>query len=121
MYKFTLLGGDHVDEKGHVYHRGDTITTYIDLNASFGDKFMLLEDDIKNKEVKTDPVKETSVRSMKLGKDVTKDYPLASDNSFLVLRKGSYFHVVDSDDQDTALNKKGLRKDAVLPFIEDLV
>lgn len=120
MFKFKLLGGNHIDEKGRQYVRGDIITTNHDLAASFGAKFLTLEKETE-KEVASEPVVEESEQVMKHGEDVTDKFPKASDNGFIVFQKGAYFHVVDADAPEKRLNKKGLSKTAATAFIKKLI
>jgi hypothetical protein len=49
--------------------------------------------------------------SSKLGEDVSEAYPEARKAGIVVLRAGSWYHVADAKDPETALNETGLRKD----------
>lgn len=55
-----------------------------------------------------------------LGKDVTRNYPIAVEQDFKVFYvkfKGRW--ITEADDPFKALNEKPLKKDKVIPFIED--
>lgn len=58
--------------------------------------------------------------SSSLGANVTAGFPDAIAAGCLVFKKGSWYYIASADDKETAINDKGLRKDAVGAFIDEL-
>ena len=141
--KFRLLpkAGTHSEtgDKGQlrIYKAGDIVESAQDLVMMFPNKFQLVEDE----EVQTpsfNPSKEQKAAvaeaakkggvevsapeeeedSNPLGRNVTKRFPLAKEQDFLVFSEGGAFHVTEADDPKDPLNDKPLKRKDVEGFIE---
>ena len=55
------------------------------------------------------------------GQDVTRRFPLALEEDFLVFRREKRYHVYDKDQPDTVLNESPLRRTGVEPFISKIL
>ncbi len=128
--RFKLLGGTHV-EKGVVYHKGDFISSDIDLAGALGKarfervgKFTDDESDElakqpvipsrkKKKTLKEGKAKEEDTR----GLDVTEDFAVAKAAGLTVFEKERWFTVFDEN--DVVVSSKKLRKNSVPSFLEE--
>ena len=108
---------------------GKVIESDIDLVEKFPDKFELVEipgvEKKKETPVEPEPVIEeeledndNDVKQEPLGKDRTKNYPVAIEEDLKVFyAKGKGYFVTEGDDEFTALNKEKLKKSKVEAFI----
>ena len=121
-----------------VYKAGDVIESDNDLAKMFPNKFIRMGDLVVNPApVKTDvqraaeegfkdvmpPPEEPLEEPLEedgnpLGRDVTKRFPLAEEEDFLVFARGGAFSVVEADDPTTLLHEKPLKRKDVVDFIE---
>jgi len=81
-----------------------------------------LEDNGDEEEEEEKKAPAVVAKASKLGKDVSAEYKLATDNDLLVLQKGLQFFVAEADSPDVKKNASKLTsKKAVEKFITDLV
>jgi hypothetical protein len=80
----------------------------------------VVKEAVKEVVKKKEPVKvEEKIKPEPLGKDVTKNFPHADEEDFKVFYvNGQGYFVTESDQVDTALNKKKLKKAEVEAFID---
>lgn len=115
---FRLLAGRHTENK-KVYAKDDIIDTKHDLVAMFGDnKFERLTEAGVSATPQLSATKKKKKSKSKLA-DVTKDFPDAEVNDFLVFKKGRKFFVAEKDNPDEFLNEEGLSAADVDGFVDD--
>ena len=146
MAKYQLIGGQH-EQFGKTYKKGDVIDTPIDLCKLFRGKFQRViteggspvavqlvqpqgkapaspEKPPAPSTPKEDGAPKTSEKAGSgatkdvRGRNATEHFPQAVDDDFAVFKKNRVYFVYDVDDPDIALNKDGLKKAEVGPFIQ---
>ena len=126
--RFELLGKHK--HGGKVYERGDIITTELDLDILFKNKFKKLEGGKKKRKLKlkTPPAEASKQKKGKKaeaskeqagvkGVDKTHLFPLAVKENLQVIARGNWYHIYE-DIAGSPLHPKGMKKEAVEPFIQ---
>lgn len=117
--RFLVEAGSH-REDGVTYKKGEIVTTQSNLVVMFGEDIFKALDSKDDDEVEEEEDEDDlSFDEIKMGKNVTDDFPLAETLGLLVFKKGAYYRVSDVDDPNMKLNEKGLKKDAVNTFLEE--
>lgn len=139
MPKFEVLAGKHSHDDGRVYRKGDVVTSGTDLDALFRNKFRRLHEAEngggstraaappeadkapKRKKVKLAKKKEApapAAASDERGENATATFDLPEGAEGLSIhRRGTWYHVYDGD-APAPINDKGLKKSAVVEFIQ---
>lgn len=140
MGKYKLVGnGGHTLRSGRTLKTGDVLVTKRDM-TKFKGKFERIDlpKEEASEEVVEDPLEvdeesDTAVASSDgktnktpeatppLGKDVTEEFPLATDNGYRVFRAGKVCFVTNSKDTAKALNEEPLKRTEVVNFITKLI
>ena len=134
--RYEILEGKHVDEGEKVYRKGDQFESpHPDLVERFPNRFRKIEafqigegkvkirakivDVVEGDQVSLPlaPVSKEDAALAARGTDVTGDFKLPKAASTIkVFSREGVFHAYE-ETSTTPLNQKGLKKDAVLPFI----
>lgn len=116
MLRFLVKAGVH-SENGVLHETGKIVETNSNLVDMFGkNSFEQLESE---KEPVEESNRELSYNEAKFGSDVTDKFSTASDLGFLVLKKGNYYNIIDTDSPEETLNSKALKKKEVQDFLEE--
>jgi len=136
-FKLKSKAGGHA-EKGKdgkpVYYKaedGCVIESTRDLVKAFPEKFERVDltaaeakkiaaENTQKETPKPEAIqqKETADAANPLGRDVTKRFPRAVEEDFMVIADGGAFFVVEKDDPQNPLHDKPLKKKDVVPFID---
>jgi hypothetical protein len=145
LFKLLPKVGNHT-EGDKVYTSGDVVESDLELDKVFQGKFERVkgftastpdtqaavqaaaEEGAKDVAAPPAPPPNQEVSDSKppkvespLGRDVTKRFPEAQEQDYLVFSDGGKFHVAEADDPAFAINDKPLHKKEVIPFVEKLL
>ncbi len=127
MYKFRLVGAEHVDSAGKTHATGSIILSTTPLHKLFQNKFMLLS---REKRKAAPEPEEDADDDEEMPDDVTESFPTAKENieDVAVYQDGKRYYVFDRDtindipfSQWQPVNPKPLKKREVEPFLDEYV
>ena len=140
VYYVKIGRHDQKDENGNLktYFAGDEVHSDRDLCAMFPNKFstipLAMGDQppakaveekliVKKNDAKEDnPPATSGEKEVSLGKDVTKDFPEAVKQDYIIYLNDKLLYIVDPEEPKLILNPKGFKKSKeVKPFIAELV
>ena len=113
--KFRVLGGNHVED-GKVFRKGEVVESKRQLDKMFVNKFQFLDGETtsKKKQPETETIKkEEGVLSNHEFEGVDTEF-----HALQVVKKGTYYYAFSEDGEQ--LNEKGLRKQRMRRFLEEL-
>lgn len=122
--------GGH-SQHGCQYETGDIVPSEINLATAFPEKFReAYSEEVKAARANDQPginaldvdgVAVVTTPDPSLGKDVTSEFPEASEAGYLVYKRDKKWWIHDEDDHEFAINEKGLSKSKVISFINQLL